>query len=310
MINFSIKPSEFDRNQFDFQSFWEKYNIEILSHYLNTFPDRECLDLEKKGFYQNSLKNSEVNSFIKVIKKSKQVDFSNLPDFNFNYTDFENIGIAKSYKKDSCFYELNIYFFEILNSIFERIKLNVASQLGSPWKVLMVRIWTTDSKAKPQHMYGWHTDGMPHEIFKIMLYFNPLNDKNGTLEINYNNSKKKFISSAPGSWVLFKNSEVFHRGVPPKVKSKKFRVACEVTISRAFNYILTPRYAGNTAHWPKAPWNQAQIFNDSIKKKSLRKITNNNKLIRSVNSIKDSLYRKLNRKDRLFVKILTKINNF
>ena len=216
MINFSIKPSEFDRNQFDFQSFWEKYNIEILSHYLNTFPNRESLGLEKKGFYQNSLKNSEVNSFIKIIKKSKQVDFSNLPDFNFNYTDFENIGIAKSYKKDSCFYELNIYFFEILNSIFERIKLNVASQLGSPWKVLMVRIWTTDSKAKPQHMYGWHTDGMPHEIFKIMLYFNPLNDKNGTLEINYNNSKKNLFLAHLEVGFYSKIQRFFIEGFHPK----------------------------------------------------------------------------------------------
>ena len=308
MIKFSITPSEFDSNQNEFQSFWEKYNLEILSNYFNSFPNRLNLSLEKKGFFQGNLNKTEVTEFAEIINRSKKVDFSNIPDINFNSTDFKNIGLDENYRHDSTFYELNIFFAQVLYKIFNRIKLKIASQLGSPWKVHMVRIWTTNSKAKPSHMYGWHTDGMPHEIFKIMIYFNPLNDNNGSLEINYNSNKKKFKSNAPGSWILFKNSLVFHRGIPPKNNSKKYRIACEVTISRAFKYMLMPRYAGNTAHWPIAPWNEALIFNDVVSEKSFRKIVNNNSIIKKINSIKENLYKKLSKKDRNLVNILLKID--
>ena len=57
------------------------------------------------------------------------------------------------------------------------IKKKIANQLGSPWRNLMTRFWETENTAKNENMYSWHTDGMPHEFFKIMLYFNVLKMK-------------------------------------------------------------------------------------------------------------------------------------
>ena len=112
----------------------------------------------------------------------------------------------------------------------------------------MVRLWETTKVAKKENMYGWHTDGMPHEFFKIMIYFNQLNSKNGTLELKSNNEEIEINSKKPGSYVLFKNSMIFHRGVPPQDRKLK-RLSCEVTISRSFSFNVSPVLAGNNAHW-------------------------------------------------------------
>lgn len=305
MIEFKIFPNDFDNDDFDFQRLWEKYNLEIIGYFNQFYPKRLDTSLEKKGYLQGNLLLDEVKDFKENIKFFNFDPFRNTSDLNFHSSDFEEMGIKESYERDSKFFNLNFEIASPLINIFNRIKEKIAYQLGSPWKVHMVRTWSTDSSANPENMYGWHTDGMPHEFFKIMFYFNPLDDNHGSLEITKSKTVKRFFSKSPGSWVLFKNSMVFHRGVPPK--SKKLRLACEVTISRSFSYNLIPKNAGNSAHWPIAPWNNAGQYNTLTKKNTKREIHKNS--FYSKNKICYNHFDKLNKEDKKAVMIMCEIYN-
>ena len=81
-------------------------------------------------------------------------------------------------------------------------------------------------------------------------------------------------SNDPGTYVLFKNSMIFHRGIPPQKTNNK-RLSCEVTISRSFNYFTECVTAGNNAHWPIAPWNHATILNNLVSKKYIKELKPN-----------------------------------
>ena len=191
-----------------------------------------------------------------------------------------------------------------INKILDRIKIDIANQLGAPWRTLMIRIWETQSSAKSENMYGWHTDGMPHEFFKIMLYFNVLNRKNGTLELKTDNKEQILESSDPGTYILFKNSMIFHRGIPPQSENIK-RYACEVTICRSFNFFISSLNAGNNAHYPISPWYQAMVLNNLTNIEYKKNISPNKNLI--FNEIENNHYEKLDEKQKKLAELISNI---
>jgi hypothetical protein len=127
----------------------------------------------------------------------------------------------------------------------------VASFLGAPWRVVAVKSWTTPPGKPPVDMYGWHGDDWVGELFKIMIYLNPMTRQNGGLEI-FSRGRPMFLESPdPGTWVLFRNSDLLHRGVPG---SDFTRSVIEVSLSRALKFDLRLRFPGLNAHWPELPW--------------------------------------------------------
>jgi len=283
-INFNIQPtelSEFDK--FNFIASWEKYNLEILGHFYPNYQNRLDTDLEKKNFYVGEITKNEVDSVKDIINKnSSKSRFINDSDINFVHTKFKDLGLEEAYNRDSKFFEQNLLLQNSINKILERIKKKIANQLGSPWRNLMTRFWETENTAEHENMYSWHTDGMPHEFFKIMLYFNVLNSDNGTLQLKQNDNEIILESENPGSFVLFKNSMIFHIGLPPKKKDIK-RYACEVTICRSFDFFINSTNAGNNAHYPVTPWTKALTFNNlnnnNYKKNiKMKKVFNNNEI--------------------------------
>lgn len=308
-LTFNITPSEFaEKDQYQFSKMWEKYNLEVLGHYFPKFPERLNNELEQNGYYINSLEEKEVTEIKDSIKKyGEKVKFVNDADLNFFYTNFADLGLEEDYNRDSKFLKIDLALITKLNKIFSRIKEDIAVQLGSPWRTHMVRIWETKQDAKKENMYGWHTDGMPHEFFKIMIYFNTLNNDNGTLELKIKDKEITLNSNDPGTYVLFKNSMIFHRGIPPQKINNK-RLSCEVTISRSFNYFTECVTAGNNAHWPIAPWNHAIFLNNLVSKKYKREI----KSIHFSEEIEvnNDYSEKLNQNQIEMAKLLAKIRKF
>ena len=173
-INFNIQPSELSEvDKLNFKDVWEKYNLDILGHFFPKYQNRQDTDLEKKGFYMGEINEDEVSSVKEIIdKNTSKSKFINDSDINYVHTNFKELGLEEAYNRDSKFFEQNLLLQNSINEILERIKNNIADQIGSPWRNLMTRFWETENTAKNENMYSWHTDGMPHEFFKIMLYFN------------------------------------------------------------------------------------------------------------------------------------------
>ena len=307
-INFNIQPSELSElDRFNFMESWNKYNLDILGHFYPRYQNRLDTDLEKKNFYMGEISESEVKSIKQIIeKKTSKSKFTNDSDINFIHTNFKELGLEEAYNRDSKFFDQNLLLQNSINEILYRIRDRVANQLGSPWRNLMTRFWETENSAKNENMYSWHTDGMPHEFFKIMLYFNHLNRDNGSLELKQDEQEVILKSDNPGSFVLFKNSMIFHRGLPPQKKNIK-RFACEVTICRSFDFFTNCVNAGNNAHYPIAPWAQALPLNNLNRLNKKKEIKNNKSLDK--NKIKTNYYNKLSDKQKELVHLISKIKN-
>jgi hypothetical protein len=139
----------------------------------------------------------------------------------------------------------------LLSEALVQMQDDVASCLGTPWRVIGVKSWTTPPGKPPIGMYGWHGDDWVGELFKIMIYLTPMSRKTGSLEI-IENGKGIFLESPdPGRWILFRNSDLVHRGVPG---SDFERVVIEITLSRGLTFDLRLRFPGLNAHWPELPW--------------------------------------------------------
>ena len=139
----------------------------------------------------------------------------------------------------------------LLSEALVQMQDDVASCLGTPWRVIGVKSWTTPPGKPPIGMYGWHGDDWVGELFKIMIYLTPMSRKTGSLEI-LENGKGIFLESPdPGRWILFRNSDLVHRGVPG---SDFERAVIEITLSRGLTFDLRLRFPGLNAHWPELPW--------------------------------------------------------
>jgi hypothetical protein len=137
----------------------------------------------------------------------------------------------------------------LMKSCVNQLRQPVARALGSPWRVLNVRAWTTPAAATAYGMYAFHHDGFPVAIFKIMIYFTPMDQEHGTLEID-RDGEIMALSGPAASWVLFYNSTIIHRGIPGTAFE---RASAEITLSRAKNFDLTLRQPGLNAHYPVQP---------------------------------------------------------
>lgn len=141
----------------------------------------------------------------------------------------------------------------ILRDIFERLKDPVYKALGTPWRIVNVRMWKTPPSVAEVGPNEWHYDGFPHSALKIMLYPYGVNPEIGTLEFK-TGSKVQTINGIPGTWVLFKNSEIFHRATAPQ-QGKRW--AIEITLVPSLEFDLEPHCAGLNARHPILPWQKS-----------------------------------------------------
>src|SRR5262249_51140793 len=123
----------------------------------------------------------------------------------------------------------------LLGEALLQMRDEIASFLGSPWRIIAVKCWTTPPGKPPIGMYVWHGDAWVQELFKIMIYLTPMTRSTGGLEI-YSYGKEIFLESPnPGKWVLFRNSDLLHRGV---AGIDSVRAVIEISLSRALAYDL------------------------------------------------------------------------
>ncbi len=138
-----------------------------------------------------------------------------------------------------------------LSEIVDAVEGEVAKCLGTPFRALNARAWYSNLGAEEFGPYDWHTDGMPNEIFKVMVYLTPIDTATGGLELKHDGKIISLPVSGPGAWVLFRNSSVNHRGI---VGRERTRLVFELTLCRSVVMDTRLRTPGENAQWPKYPW--------------------------------------------------------
>jgi predicted SAM-dependent methyltransferase len=126
----------------------------------------------------------------------------------------------------------------------------IERQLAHHWQVVNVRAWSV----KPGGQIGanaWHMDDHTRYVRKFMLYLNPPNLENGTIEIVTRKGKGMVVEAPNPTGVLFDSAILKHRGRPG---SKNLRPMIEVTLIPALSTSTRYIYAGQNARFPKNPF--------------------------------------------------------
>lgn len=135
--------------------------------------------------------------------------------------------------------------------IIELFRRPVSACLSSPWHVVNTRCWKTRPGASEGGPNAWHTDGFPLAAPKLMIYVTGAGADIGTTEIKTLDGETIRVEGPPGTWVLFRNGDLLHRGVAPRVGE---RIILELTLSPTLRFDPHPVFAGLNAQFPRRPW--------------------------------------------------------
>lgn len=142
-----------------------------------------------------------------------------------------------------------------LVAVLEHLDEPIRASLGAPWQIVNVRCWKTLPSALHVGANEWHVDGFPSAFMKVLLYLSPVGRESGTTEVILSDGSMHVVEGPVGSWLLFRNGQLRHRGVAPSGPSVA-RTVLELTIARAFKSRLAPVCAGLNAKYPRFPWSR------------------------------------------------------
>jgi hypothetical protein len=230
-------------------SAWAAYDRMVLEEAATPTP--RSAEFSTRGVHFSQLSSELAAETRSVVENAEVVPFR-IGDFTpgFVTADFP-VEVENSLNETSKFRHFDTRATWVIGDMLDSLKDEVAACLGTPWKVLNIRSWSTRPQSEVMGPYAWHSDGFVDEIFKVMVYLTPLSVETGAIEFEIDGSVVQHKSPTEGAWALFKNSAIKHRGVAGTIQE---RLAIEVTLCRAVAFDIRPRFPGLNAHWPEFPW--------------------------------------------------------
>lgn len=241
----------------------KKKNISFESLLWDLYPQFVKLSVQKEGtqdaeyaklgYKQGIISQQALNGFNTLLASAESYPISHA-DYDPRFVTHPDLS---PYEKDlNASHRLFKLEGKLLDAIFriaQELKEPVAACLGSPWRIINVLCWETFPDAVDQGPNAWHKDGLPFAINKVMIYLNGAGSEKGTTTLKFDDGTTKQVVGPEGTWLLFKISEILHKGEKPQ---KGSRIVLEIRVSPSFAFDLRPFAAGFNAHYPKVPWEQ------------------------------------------------------
>lgn len=157
-----------------------------------------------------------------------------------------NIATIARLNMDNQYYgPVDAHVAAVLVEYLETIAADVERELGYPWKIGNVRAWKV---IKPDEFgpTSWHTDELPPQAIKMMLYLQPMSVNSGTLELVDRKGDRHHLMTQYPACVLFDNNALRHRGI----SGRGGRMTIEVLTLPAEKTTISYLYAGQNARVP------------------------------------------------------------
>ena len=205
----------------------------------------------KLGVRQGEVPSNLVDSFKLIINQFEKVPFSIESCVSGFRSGLQTTDKYEFLNQSHIYLEPNREQLFLLTPLLVLLKQPLEECLGYPSKVVNVRFWKTPPAALEKGPNHWHKDGMPREIMKLLLYFSDVSIERGSTEIILKDDTHHVVEGPAGTWVLFLNSSLLHRGMAPKSGE---RIICEVTLVPAYHNDFLPVFSGQNAQFPLFPW--------------------------------------------------------
>lgn len=219
-------------------------------------PGGPSADFAARGYVVGALSPALVEAAVAMVRSSPQITMQpgdSLPGYR---------SMGKVYKVAGTLNAGHRYFrpedrdHGPLVALLSALGTPVREAMGTEWRVVNTRILETLPNAAIMGPNTWHGDGFPPDLLKIMLYLSPAGPDCGTTEFQLDGSRTSLIEGPPGTWVLFRNSTLIHRGVPPRTGT---RLAIEITLMPAWRRCTDSVFAGLNATYPEYPWSVTRL---------------------------------------------------
>lgn len=182
-------------------------------------------NFDQKGFSLIKIENHKNLNLEKIFNKNLYTSISNKKNFFFINSYFSSKILDSLNTKliyIDCKKVQNFFFINLIDDIYKPIK----DTLNSNWRCVQIRAWITKKNSTDNmRPLKFHTDGMPNSVYKIMIFPKPLNEENGSIEIE----NEGILRSLEPTALLFKNSSIMHKAIPGKEYD---RPVIELTIVR------------------------------------------------------------------------------
>lgn len=208
-------------------------------------------DFAARGYLVGLLPSALVENAVAMIRRAQVIEMrpgDSLPGYRSSEKVYK---VAKTLNAGHRYFMPDPADRGALSSLIAALGPEVREALGTEWRVVNARILETLPSAAIMGPNAWHGDGFPPELLKIMVYLSPAGPACGTTEFQLPGGSTSCIEGPAGTWVLFRNSTVIHRGVPPATGT---RLAIEITLAPSWRRSTEPVFAGLNATYPEYPW--------------------------------------------------------
>jgi tetratricopeptide (TPR) repeat protein len=234
-----------------YHNFWDVYAAYVRRVSIARGYNREVdPDFSRLGFKQGLLPKIEVDNFLKSLKKANTKEF-NLDDCQPGYLPSKLPPEIVQAIRCHTFLDLGSEQLNCLMPLLQGLVKPITDCLGTPWRIVNVIVQKTPPGVIEGGANAWHNDAFALSALKILIYLTGAGLEIGTTELRLQNGSNTLVEGPPGTWLLFKNSELIHRGLAPK---KGERIIIQLTIAPALNQDTIPIFAGLNARHPLVPW--------------------------------------------------------
>lgn len=214
-------------------------------------PGEQTMHYRTRGYIQGVLPSGVVSDFNQTLTDASPITDGESSDFPGYVSNASGAVDLYGETNGTTYLRLSGQQIEMLQSLLSELEAPLRKALGTPWRLVNLKCKRTPSTATERGALTWHTDAMPLPIVKALVYLGPIDKAHGTTEIRLPDESILSATGPAGSWLLFKVSELPHRGVPPQQGD---RVILELTIAPAFRMRLSPTFPGANTQYPKYPW--------------------------------------------------------
>lgn len=170
----------------------------------------------------------------------------------YSHNDALSAEAADGFNACSIYLELGPEQRRRLAPVLQALAVPVRACLGTGFRVVNMRCWRTPTGPRLEEAQTWHKDELyPRETLKAMIYLSPVGPAFGSTELALAGGARVIPEGPPGTVLLFRNSVLTHRGVPPRGRE---RTVLEFTLAPWPEDDLRPRFAGLNAEFPVLPW--------------------------------------------------------
>lgn len=222
---------------------WDLHSANVYTHYRVTKSLSASPPIARTGvFDQGRLSAEDTGSLFRLFHECPIVPYS-VDDFHDGYS-FDPTGSLESY---NTYRKMTAEFEAKLSEVLLKIAPDVEEICGHPFRIVSSHIWSLNPGSR---RYQWHLDCWPIALKKLFIYPSGADENLGSTAFRLKSGGEKILEGPPGTWMIFENSTVEHKGVESLTRP---RPTIAISIAPSFRTDIRLLDAGTNSGYPWFP---------------------------------------------------------